>query len=374
MGKNIKKSKKVVIFEDTQESLKKFKSKLDELFSERLVDIVDFKKLYEDKKEQKLFTDNMKIQKKLKIIFEEDTRNPIEMVIVDLELSQFEEFDISEPVISNVCDILGIPTCLYSRVTDEYEIERIRNWSERHIVLDSNKEIDDIAKQCYYIFEGFQAINEEVRKIDIQKSFSPIEIISKIMKAPEGAESQIVHYTTGYFSLMGKRLKDASERARFLSVLLGYWIYNSLLRFPGVLLNETAAASYLNIDVESFRNSKEIKNAFKEARYMGPFNGIAPYWWKVRLDELLSKYEEDAEEGVSICSVQAFLRQKGIDNVSPVRCVEGNHEGAGFYCIITKDPVCAEHSTGNIAWLPPGAIHSRICNSKWEELAPWFGF
>ncbi len=370
MNKGTKGNKKIVIFEDKPKNLSEFRDELKSLLSGKAVDIVDFNELYEDKKPQ--FKEEYKIHKQLEQILDDDKNNLISMVIVDLDLSQYQEYDISEPIISNICDKLGIPICLYSQLTDEYEMERFRNWSERHIVLDMNENIGYIARQCADIFDGFQAIKEKITEVNMQKISSPLEVISKIMKAPEGAEAQIVHYTTGYFSLMGDRLKYNDHRIRFFPVLLGYWLYNSLLRFPGVILNETAAASYLNIDVEFFKRNEDVRGVFGKAKYKGPFNKIAPYWWKDTLDELISEFEGDDEEGVA---VRNLLKQKGINiNVPPVRCVEGDHEGAGFYCILTKKPVCAKHSTGNIAWLPAGAIYSRISNSKWEELGPWFGF
>lgn len=370
MSSKSKSSKRIVIFEDTPSHLSELKTELDKLLGKDLVEVNDFNELYSEKIE-KLFKKTDKIHDKLKKIFE-DPEIPIEMVIVDLDLSQYQEFDISEPVISNVCDSLGIPICMYSRIADENEFERIRNWSERHIVLDSDNPIPVIANQCVDIFKGFQAIKEEFKKVENEGSISPIDLISKILKAPEGAESLIVHYKTGYFSLMTQRLEDAEQRNRFFPVLLGYWIYNSILRFPGVLLNETAAASYLDIDEEFFKNNEEVKRAFEEAKYKGPFNKITPSWWKDGLDELVAEVEIESEDETPLSHL--FLRQKGLDKIPPVRCEEGDHDGAGFYCIITKKPVCADHSTGNIAWLPQGAIHSRICTSKWDELGPWFGF
>jgi hypothetical protein len=362
-------SKRIVIFEDTPENLDEFKKELGELLAKDLVEINDFDELYSDKK-GRLFKETDKIHEKLRKIFE-DPGTPIEMVIVDLDLSQYKDYDISEPVISDVCDSLGIPICMYSGHVDENELERIRNWSDRHIVLDSDKTILEIANQCGNIFKGFEAIKEEFKKVESESTLGPIDLISRILKAPGGAESLIVHYTTGYFSLMTQRLRDEGQRNRFFPVLLGYWIYNSVLRFPGVLLNQTAAASYLDIDVKFF-NNQEIKEAFEEARYKGPFYEITPLWWKDGLDELISEVVVEGEDETPPSHL--FLKQNGIDKIHRVRCEEGDHEGAGFYCIITKKPVCANHSTGNIAWLPQGAIYSRICGSKWDELGPWFGF
>jgi len=42
------------------------------------------------------------------------------------------------------------------------------------------------------------------------------------------------------------------------------------LKFPGILVNEIAAASYLNISVEDFKNVK-VRNLFKKAYYQGHF-------------------------------------------------------------------------------------------------------
>ena len=65
------------------------------------------------------------------------------------------------------------------------------------------------------------------------------------------------------------RKRHAELRQRLPS-LFGYWLVDSILRFPGLLLNAVASASYLDISVQAFEG--DVRNAFKSALYRGPFN------------------------------------------------------------------------------------------------------
>lgn len=364
MSQSTKMENIIVLFEDTPKSLIQLKQELETRLYSKKVRIIDFS--------ESDWTSVKEISKSIEIVENFLTQLPVEIAIVDLDLTQYKQIDINEPVISNVCNKHGIPACVYHAFADEAGIEEIKSWPERKIILNSNQTFDQIAEQCSAIYRGFKHIREVFLKTKTDKKLGPIELLSKAMKAPNGVESQIALYATGYINMLTDEIAKPEIRHRMIPTLLGYWLYNSLLRFPGILLNEIATASYLDIDVAVFSSRDDIKSIFDEAKYVGPFNELGPYWWKDGLDELLS----DVESNGKISMGRTLLKLKGLDinNILRARCIEGDHDGAGFYCILKREPVCVEHSEGNISWLPAGATLSRISNSKWDELGPWFGF
>jgi hypothetical protein len=169
-----------------------------------------------------------------------------------------------------------------------------------------------------------------------------------------------------------QRLLQAAEpgfawRDRLPVTTVGYWIHNQLLQFPGVLVGGTAAASYLDIDTAAFLDP-ETRKVFESAKYAGPFSDVADYWWLAGLDAACAALMEPADETL-LTGRQAVERVRKC-SVPKARCIKG-HEGAGYYCLITKQPVCAEHSVRPGTWLPIGADRSRIETSKYDELSAW---
>ncbi len=80
-------------------------------------------------------------------------------------------------------------------------------------------------------------------------------------------------------------MKDApkEKRNRHLSCLLGYWLWDSVLRYPGVVVNMVAASSDLNIEQEVFENEDDVRNCFSPALYDGPFKEAkGSMWWRTR--------------------------------------------------------------------------------------------
>ena len=99
----------------------------------------------------------------------------------------------------------------------------------------------------------------------------------------------------------------AELKARLPS-LLGYWLYDFLLRFPGILVNATAAASYLDIAVHQFADEK-VRAVFEFALYHGPFaDEHDPHWWRNDLDELVHGAGEDTGRGLANKKLKRKLR------------------------------------------------------------------
>jgi hypothetical protein len=290
--------------------------------------------------------------------------------VTDRDLSQTENYrGLSEAVISKVASAQGIPLCKYAQGTGDAEFERQREWGDAQIILD----ISDIAVMAHNIAvlaSGFDQIARLLKKTLSHRSVktaTPAAVMASILGRPD-ATDRIALYASGDQKMVAEILPFAtSKTARKvlegrLPSLLGYWLYDSILRFPGLFVNSVAAASYLNIAVSEF-GKPSIQRLFCDALYKGPFcDKRDPRWWRADLDRIVSKNE--FEDG------NAFARSKLGRKILP--CLD-HQKRAGWYCMVSKAPVSQDNSVGNISWFPPGADLARISKRIYEKAGPWLG-
>ena len=285
--------------------------------------------------------------------------HPTSLVILDWDLSKYQH-PVTSELVRGICEDLAVPICTYRTERGELgRVKRLQRWQANEIAIDSAKPPEVVAEIGASCLRGF---------VKIEAAFASTprlsEVVKKLLAPPASAEVQLDQYAWG--SAEQFQVADREEQSRFAATALGYWIHNRLLQFPGVLLNPTAAASYLDVGVEAFERP-EVRSFFEAALYHGPFAEIGPYWWTAGLDDLCAA--NSVPEDRAIVTGRTALQRKGID-VPPARCAHG-HDGAGYYCIITRKPVCAEHSEQPTAWLPIGAERSRIDISRFQELGAW---
>ena len=278
---------------------------------------------------------------------------------------------LSETAVSKVADDLSIPTCLYAQGMTGNVIERAQEWESRQIILDYSIGFYALAKQIKSIYFGFEFIRKSCKKaLKARKaSQTPAQLMAVILKRPELAD-RIALYGAGDQKNLAEvfRTKEEDEEQSFrrMSRMLGLWLWDSVLRFPGILLNEVAAASYLNIAPENFKSKPKIRECFDEAKYTGPFCEIQGFWWRDRLDEIL--YNSECDSGLNLV---AKLHPR--TSLEPCQCHFDRKTPAGYYCIVKEKPVCENHSKGNLSWFPAGADIARVTTDVYDELAPWIG-
>lgn len=287
------------------------------------------------------------------------------VAVLDVDLTEYEG-PVTRGVVHATCTENNIPLAVYHFVTGPDERARnLQRWKENEITLDYSDSMSQIANQCFAILKGFLTIRSIV---DSQWGKNLNEIVSVILRAPQDAEIQIGQYTWGGSkSLELLHLGDRATALRGTTTLLGYWIRNQLLQFPGVILDTVAAAAHLDVDHVQFATKSELQSPFSSALYSGPFGDLGPFWWTTGLDDILS--QNTPPNATKMFSGHDYLKSLGKD-VPRSRCIEG-HEGTGYYCIIEKLPVCAEHSTEPQGWLPAGATKSRISKRTYDANAPW---
>lgn len=362
-------NKSVIIFEDKKEVIKKLESPFSKEFKKIDVPVIFFESLLKGD-EDPSSTSEQKLKKELS----NGKYKDVCLVICDSDLATIDKYPgLSEVVVSRVAEMLVIPICLYAQGVYKDSLEKIRQWSTQKIILDASKGYDNLAFECRTIFEGFQEIENQYLKIIKTKegeNYKLPQVLAHILGKSE-LDDRIAMYSTGDKEVLAEIMphrkgSDIEEKPKRIPRLLGYWLWNSILRFPGILLNEIATASYLNIDDKEFVEKKEIQDMFKEALYNGPFSGHRTMWWRDGLDEILFKAQK--KEGLELVH-----SKEGFAGIKECKCSVDSSKRAGYYCMITEKPVSFENSQGNISWFPSGADLARISKKEFDELAPWLG-
>lgn len=293
------------------------------------------------------------------------------LIVADRDLSKTKAYNgLSESTVKRVADRLDIPECGYARgEKEEQEFLRSAEVREARIAVSIAGGADKFADDVTSIADGFAFIAErlpEALKSPGKKSAG--KLLATIVGKPEYAD-KIALYASGDQNRLASVLRvheRGQENQRRLTCLLGYWLWDSVLRFPGVVVNGVAASSYLNIKDQEFISNQKIQSLFEKARYRGPFAAAKePLWWRGMLDDLV---------GDSGCADGREFVEKEIKQAIPrSQCCEDTSKPAGYYCMLRKMPVSLENSRPGLSWFPRGADLARISRSKYEEEVPWLG-
>lgn len=287
------------------------------------------------------------------------------LIVADLDLSSLNLYGgLSEQAVRRVADKFGIPECSYARGEKEgQELLRNAELREARIAVSLRDGNDEFAKRVVSIAEGFAFIENHLPDaLKTPGKKSPGKVLAIILGKPEYAE-KISLYASGDQHRLASVLRvkgSEHEKLRRLTCLLGYWLWDSVLRYPGVVVNEVATSSYLNIREDSFRTNPDIQRLFTKARYNGPFaEAIGPVWWRGVLDDIVAA--SGASDGRDFAAKQ--LQQE----VASSQCCEDPSKPAGYYCMLSKKPVSLENSKGGLTWFPRGADLARISNKKFGK-------
>jgi len=298
----------------------------------------------------------------------------IGLVVCDKELGRYPNLKgLSATPVSAVALQKGVPFCQYSRQAslDSRELEkfkRLRQWSSAEISLEGLGPAEWIP-QVISLFNGFECIRTAYAELG-SKPGTPSAALAAILGKP-ASESRIALYGSGeqgylkeIFTFYDPNNPDISVLLKRMPRILGNWLFLSILRFPGILVNKIAAASYLNIQPSAF-DRNEIQNHFQSAKYTGPFSDseLGPWWWRAELDSLIG--EEGCKDG------REYVVKKG---GAVEACLDPQSgEQAGYYCMLTQQPVSASNSRGGISWFPSGADLARIRKDKFEQITALVG-
>lgn len=303
----------------------------------------------------------------------------IGLIVCDRALDCYSGFQVaSETVVSAAARALGAPICLYERAGRAYGItlKQRKPWEKGEIIVEGDH--PSFGEECAALYCGFQEISSELARMTAS-AFSgktPAEILACILNKPEEAD-RIALYGAGEQSFLEELLtfydpkkERNAEAARLKSQhyprVVGNWLFSSILRFPGIVVNEMAAGSLLNINPADLREKPAVRKLFASAEYHGPFANKDcnwRWWWRRDLDAIISK--AGVNSGLE-------LAKKKLRGVRGCNCCEGDHP-AGFVCMISDKPVCEQHSRGGISWFPGGADLARVRTSEYDKIGPFLG-
>lgn len=360
---------KVVLFEDVKEVRAQILQALEKYLKPEGEAIPfegrQFKESKADKK--RMYED------RLQNILTKEPYDRATLLVVDRDLSKSQESDfrgLSVGAVLSASKRLAIPVCSYAREPEQDDYEWRRRWEEGHIILSLSDGEDELARRAVLAASGFAEIAMKLPKIDIRRDkpdSSPAKILAALLGKPEYSDKITLYSVGDKYRLTGipRKDRDAKQFEKRTALFLGHWLWDSLLRYPGVLVNEVATGSYLNISTDDFRDPK-VQDLVKEALYRGPFaDPKKPQWWRGMLDDIVS----GANCGDGLALVQEKLGQ----NVKPSQCYVDPSKSAGYYCIISRQPVSLENSKGGLSWFPRGADLTRIGKRMFDEYGPWLG-
>jgi hypothetical protein len=289
------------------------------------------------------------------------------LILADRDLSKSRNFrGLSVTSVAAAAKKLFLPICSYARQPDVEEYDWRGRWEEGHIVLSLSEGEDELARRAVLAARGFAEIAAKLPKVfQVKSNNTAVKVLAALLGKPEYAEKMALYGVGDQNRLAEVLAKRPDQLLPRMTHFLGYWLWDSLLRYPGLLVNEVAAGSHLNINEENFKNPK-VQALFAEALYDGPFaDANRPEWWRGALDDVVAR--ENLADGLE-------LVQKKLDGkIDRSHCSVEPSKTAGYYCIISKRPVSLENSKGGLSWFPRGADLTRISNPKFDEYSPWLG-
>lgn len=291
------------------------------------------------------------------------------VVVSDHDLSGMDG-RLTDDVLEPVCQKLLIPLLRYAQRAPETDRDRFARhmYGDLYLIhLSIEDGANHAARDVAAHYAGFARLREMLSGSVEQDSFKegPATVMADVLGRPE-LRVDLTLYANSGPQMLAKNApapdveNDSLSKATYN---FGHWLLNSILRYPGILLNETSAAAYVNLDTNSFAG-EEVQALFSTARYDGPFSRVRPYWWRSDVDAII----DDADVGDGL----ELAQSKGIDNVAPSRDPGTGEDGATYYCIVTRKPVTKENSIGNLSWVPQGADLARISSAAYETWAPLF--
>lgn len=312
-------------------------------------------------------------------------RDRLTLIVTDRDLSTQSAHwrGLSESAVSAAAREFGIPVACYRRKKSDVSDDLMRIPGNGLIELPAD--ITRRAEKVAILGRGFVDLAGRVQKLsekagksakkkgDDARESSPGALLAQVLEQPMSA----AHFDTfacGDQTAIAQILRISGDSNKKISheiqgrlvAALGVWLADVVMRYPGVLVNATAAASYLDIDKSVFKR-ESVLNVFSSARYGSlPFSDVKdPMWWRHLLDDIIS--DNGCSSGLDVC------RKKGLKRLKYCGCSVAPELHAGYYCMATEQPISAEKSSGRVRWFPPGADLARLTQVTYKKLAPWIG-
>lgn len=310
--------------------------------------------------------------------FKELTKDVPLLVVTDYDLTRNGRTGLFGFSIVAMAQRDAIPVADYSReigaLTEDPDVFEFRLPS---IPADAAPIIAGVAK-------GFREIRDGLRaNPQFLSDGSPATVLASLLGEGDASSA---------FSLYSSRLTSgnaalvqilrhphgdhADLRVRVSTYVIGHLLFNSILRYPGPIMERHALHAYVTASPDQ---DADLDSLFKECRYEGPFSELADYYWQSKVDEEINRLAitngvEFADENFDEFRRRVVERALARD-VQRHGCERCDGSRGGYWCPFTKRPVCDEPdcSIPTSSWVPEGAYLTRIENDFYEEWATLVG-
>lgn len=301
-------------------------------------------------------------------------------VVLDVDLTKVADAArvYASEVLANAQD-LGIPTVVYAQhpLSGRAGIP-LSNWNEGHIYIARSIHIPEAGRHIHMVATGANAIHDALsRRLKGKQVRDPAsaDFVAELLGAPAGSKTDLAAYLRGHFEatpatqeILQKARESASPdlRARAFSTSLTYWLHNVALHYPGMMGDEVAIGSYLDIAPESLRKAS-VQTLLAPAQYKGPMADLRPTWWLSAVNNIV-----DSLPGESLKRRERVEKAIGEALLHSPCSGPGEPHSAGGVCVVTRRAVCDKHGVSNISMLPRPAWLSRV-SLEWQDMfGPWF--
>ncbi|CAE6762268.1 hypothetical protein XA1311A_19460 [Xanthomonas arboricola] len=306
----------------------------------------------------------------------------VRLVITDYDLTAQGTLGLFGATVVDWCQLKALPVGDFSRKNVDALAKEPNLFELRIHVAEPGA-----AEQVAELYLGFEEVREAFSNgPDLSTYRNPAAALATILSR-RGLTPQFSQYGSKYASanaslvdsLRGEHSDEQRNtlRERFFVYIAGHILVNSILRFPGPLVNRRALAAYLAVSINDL---VKVEDLFGAAIYRGPFSGLERFWWVEDIDDVLDTQREKLDPNAVYVSAGAERRQLAelaigerleLDSACD-RC--GGEEG-GLFCPYTDRTVCerGDCSTPSSTWIPQGARLCRLEYDFYEEWAPILG-
>lgn len=292
----------------------------------------------------------------------------IDLVMLDTDLSKLNN-GTSQASCRAACLELGLPVVRYTKRHSPTHISHLRFlqrlatdgasaiWIPPALLQD-NLATSGLLPWLQGIHDGFAQLKTFLAQHHevLDRSLGPAGVLAQALGRPS-LRADLLGYTAQNFYFFSPSTGEKEQSKDQLHTRLGYWLYNYVLAFPGPILNEKAAAAYLNVGVVSFMQPA-FQKLVEPASYTGPFAKVAKFYWTNDLLTLIEKCDGD----IATSPILAGLEIERID--------QENLEGSAYYCVLTGEPIALSDASSNPDWIPSGAQMTRIKQDLYDQLGP----
>jgi CheY-like chemotaxis protein len=295
-----------------------------------------------------------------------------DLVLLDTNLSRMKN-GLSASACRQALQEAGFPVCRYSKRQSTGQQTRFHDLRRlaiegasainvRNEILDGPQE--RLMPWLNAVHDGFAWIRERLLKVspDMVRKLGPAGLLANLVERPE-ATSDFLGYTSQSLQFFGPAFESETSKQESIAkttaaTRLGYWLYNSILMFPGPLLHLPAASAYLNLFHQDVSSSPALLGAIAPAKYVGAFAKVQDYYWRADLERIVDGLEGD------------ILNSPLLKNASFKRVDEKNPQAVAYWCVISEKESGLAAVASNPDWIPAGAQVARIRREIFEKLSP----